>query len=163
MATQDKSGPGRVIGPERKRSRTWRVGTLAAIAGSAALVLGACGGSDGPSTSEMLDGVAIDQAITDLGGTCEVSGTQGRSNCDADGISFQLVYNSWVTQAGQRERECQREEVSLTQQVLTNHSWIIYTDEDSELERLQGSLTEVGAPSQIKGYCEWDADAGGTG
>lgn len=148
------------------RSRTGRtrgIWARALVPGIGVLVLTACGGSDGPTTSEMLDGVPIEEAVATLGGQCELSGTQGRSNCAADGVSFQLIHNSWVSQAGQRERECDTEQVSPATEVLTNRSWVIHTDDPEDLGKLQVRLEEVGAPSQIKGYCDWDADSGGKG
>lgn len=141
----------------RRRTAAGRTGLLVA---AGALVLAGCGGDDGPSTAEMLEGVPVEEAIAELGGQCEISGTQGRNNCSAEGVSFQLVHNSWITQAGQRERECQAEQVSLTTQVLTNHSWVIYADQPAELEKLQAGLTEVGAPAQMLGYCEWEIGTG---
>lgn len=153
----------RRIRGSRRRGSLGPARGLVLLAGAGALVLGGCGGSEGPSTAEMLEGVPINQAIGEIGGSCEVSGTQGRSNCRAEGVSFQLAHNSWVPQAGQRERECDTEQVSSQTKVLTNHSWMIMVDSPEELDGLSARLSEVGAPAQIKGYCDWDPTAGGTG
>lgn len=134
------------------------VRALVGLAAVAALSLGVsgCGGDDaGPGTEQMLQGVPVDQAIAKQGGSCVTGGTPGRSDCSLGQLRFSLAPNSWVSKAGERERECRDGAASRSTKVLTNHSWVAYADDDAVLEQVRDKLAAAGAPSEVLGYCDW--------
>lgn len=108
------------------------------------------------STAQMREGVPVTEAIAEAGGSCENAGAVDRRNCMLEGVSFQLEPGTWVRQAGERERQCNLGQASPATKVLTNTSWVIYADDEKELQKLQTALKGKGAPSQVLGYCEWN-------
>lgn len=137
--------------------RRW--GAAALLGVGAALALSGCGSDEeADARSAMIDGKPIEQSIVELGGSCSTSGMAGRMSCEYEGSSFALMPNSWESKAGQRERECKAEQVQLTTQVLTNHRWMVTSDDESSLEQLREALASKGTPSEVVGYCDWDED-----
>ena len=104
----------------------------------------------------MLEGRPVSEGITAAGGSCEASGAIDRRNCVLDGVEFQLSEGTWIRQAGERERECSQGQASRLTMVLTNRSWMVYADDQEELEKVQGLLLGTGVPSQVVGYCDWE-------
>lgn len=145
--------------------RTRRKQVLALVAAVAVALGGivvavwlATGGTSterGLGVDAMKQGRDLVQATEAAGGSCTSSGAPDRSNCLISGVGFQYSPGAWNTQAGHRERECQAGSVARTTQVLTNTDWIVYADDQDQLEQLRAVLDEHGAPSEIKGYCDW--------
>ena len=109
-----------------------------------------------PSRQAMLTGTPVQVAIERAGGHCVAAGATDRRNCELAGVDFQLVPGAWTAQAGERERQCNQDQVSPQVQLLTNHSWVIYADESEQLERVAVALRGQGAPAQKMGYCDHD-------
>lgn len=104
----------------------------------------------------LLDGRPVIEGIAAAGGSCGASGAIHRRNCILDGVGFQLAEGTWVRQAGERERECNQGQVSRSTKVLTNRSWMVYADDEAELQKVKDAFSNNGVPSQIVGYCDWD-------
>lgn len=104
----------------------------------------------------MLDARPVSEGITAAGGTCEASGAIDRTNCTLEGVQFQLAEGAWVRQSGERERECTQGQASRETKVLTNRSWMIYADDEVQLDKVRGLLSDNAVPAEIMGYCDWD-------
>lgn len=105
---------------------------------------------------QVLSHVDVNKAISDAGGHCSPLGNSDRQSCTMNTINFQLARNTWVTQAGQRERECDQGQANSKMMVLTNHDWMIYADQQEQLAALRDDLGTHGATADITGYCTWD-------
>lgn len=122
--------------------------------------LGGCGSDkEAQNTTAMIQGKPILESIGALGGSCSTSGMAGQMSCSWDGKSFALAPNSWETKANERERQCDAGQASQSTQVLTNHSWMVTSNEESSLEALRDGLKSKGTPSEVIGYCDWDENS----
>ncbi|MET3959845.1 hypothetical protein ABIE52_006780 [Rhodococcus sp. OAS809] len=117
---------------------------------------GADSASEDVDVHAMLEGRPVTEGITAAGGSCEASGAIDKRNCTLEGVGFQLAEGTWIRQAGERERECNQGQASRSTKVLTNGSWMVYADDEAELEKVNGILASNGVPSQIVGYCDWN-------
>lgn len=106
--------------------------------------------------NEMLDARPVSEGITAAGGSCEASGAIDRRNCTLEGVQFQLAEGAWVGQSGERERECDQGQASRETKVLTNRSWMIYADDEPQLDKVRELLSDNAVPAEIMGYCDWD-------
>lgn len=133
---------------------------LVAVVGIVALLWllgrGADSADDAAEIDKMLDARPVSEGIAAAGGSCEASGAIDRRNCTLEGVQFQLAEGTWVRQSGERERECSQGQASRDTKVLTNRSWMIYTDDEAQLDKLRGLLASYAVPSEVMGYCDWD-------
>lgn len=133
---------------------------LVAVVGIIALLWlvgrGADSADEAVEMNEMLDARPVSEGITAAGGSCEASGAIDRHNCTLEGVQFQLAEGTWVRQSGERERECAQGQASPETKVLTNRSWMIYADDEAQLDKVRGLLSSNAVPSEIVGYCDWD-------
>lgn len=117
---------------------------------------GADSAEEAGDLNEMLDARPVSEGITAAGGSCEASGAIDRRNCILEGVQFQLAEGTWVQRSGERERECTQGQASRDTKVLTNRSWMIYADDEAQLDKVRGLLAGNAVPSEIMGYCDWD-------
>lgn len=114
------------------------------------------GGGDGDSDKAMLEGASPEQATQAAGGSCAALQASGRRTCQIDGVVFYLAPGTWEAKAGERERDCAAGVVSDATKVLTNGSWVIYSNGDNDLIRVGKALRDKGAPARMTGYCDYD-------